>query len=216
MADLFQKRDHDLFLSYGHANVARVEPIVRLLTKKAGLKVWFDAEMGNAATRSAEMLSDGIERSRAAMFLLSEGWTRSSWCKGEYNKSLVEQRAEEEFAIVAARLDEIETPGWFEIAEIVNLREISPRAVARILSSLGGSKPRRVDNRYDVYLSAPWSKPTALTDLALTALKRRELGWRLIGDAPNYKHLGEARVERIRANDTWNGCGPSLLSQSRR
>jgi hypothetical protein len=193
----FQKREYDLFLSYGHADVARVEPIVRLLTKKAGLKVWFDAEMGNAATRSAELLSDAIENSRAAMFLLSEGWTRSTWCKGEYNKSLVEQRAEEEFAIVAARLDEIEAPGWFEIAEIVDFRETSPRAVARIISSLGGPGPRRVDNRYDVYLSAPWSKPTALTDLALTALKRRDLGWRLIGDAPNYKHLGEARVERI-------------------
>lgn len=193
----FQKRRYDLFVSYGHADVARVEPIVRLLTAKAGLEVWFDGDAGNAATRSSELLSEAIENSRAAIFLLSEGWTRSTWCKGEYNKSLVEQRAEDEFVIVAARLDEVEAPGWFELAEIVDLCETSPRAVARLLSSLGGPEPRRVDNMYDVYLSAPWSRPTALTDLAVTALKRRDLGWRLIGDTPNYKHLGEARVESI-------------------
>jgi hypothetical protein len=170
---------------------------VRLLAGKAGLEVWFDGEAGNAAARSSELLSAAIENSRAAIFLLSEGWTRSNWCKGEYNKSLAEQRGEDEFAIVAARLDEVEAPGWFEIAEIVDLRETLPRAVARLLSSLAGAEPRRVDNAYDVYLSAPWSRPTALTELAITALKRRDLGWRLIGDAPNYKHLGEARVERI-------------------
>jgi hypothetical protein len=193
----FQKRRYDLFVSYGDADVARVEPVVRLLAGKAGLEVWFDGEAGNAATRSSELLSGAIENSRAAIFLLSEGWTGSTWCKGEYNKSLVEQRAEEEFAIVAARLDEVEAPGWFEIAEIVDLREISPRAIVRLLSSLGGSEPRRVDNAYDVYLSAPWSKPTALTDLALSAVKRSDLAWRLIGDAPNYKHLREERVEDI-------------------
>ncbi len=95
------------------------------------------------------------------------------------------------------RLDDVEIPGWFEVAEILDFRSVTPAGIARLLGSLGGRTPRRVDNDLDVYLSAPWSKRTPLTDLALDALRQPALAWRLVGDSPSHQHFGPQRIEAI-------------------
>lgn len=190
-----QKRDNDFFVSYGHGDLARVTLLVDLLKRVCGLRIWFDDAQGNAAIRSSELLAGAIRNARGALFCLSGSWKLSSWCKNEYEVSLSEQRMNEGFEIVCVRLDDAEPPGWFNVAEIVDLRQPGVPAIARLLRSLASDVPHRFDNAEDVYLAAPWSRPSALTRGALEVL--RQTGWRLVGDAPNLKYLGERRIEAI-------------------
>jgi hypothetical protein len=69
-----QKRDNDFFVSYGHCDLVRVAPLVDLLKRTCGLRVWFDGVEGNAAVRSSEFLSGAIGNARGALFCLSEAW----------------------------------------------------------------------------------------------------------------------------------------------
>ena len=70
-----------------------------------------------------------------------------------------------------------------------------PHAIARLLRSLSSDVPHRLDNAEDVYLAAPWSRPSPLVRETFDALRRT--GWRLVGDGPNSKHLGEKRIDTI-------------------
>lgn len=190
-----QKRDDDFFVSYGHGDLARVAPLADLLRRVCGLKVWFDGAQGNAAVRSSELLAGAIGNARGCLFFLSEAWKRSSWCRNEYEFALSEQRMQPGFEIVSLRLDDAEPPGWFNVAEILDLRTGGARSIARLLRSLSSDVPRRFDNEQDVYLAAPWSRPSDLARETFETLGRT--GWRLVGDAPNLKHLGERRIEAI-------------------
>jgi hypothetical protein len=190
-----QKRDDDFFVSYGHGDVARVKSLIDLLKRVCGLHVWFDGADGNSAMRSSELLAGAIRNARGAIFCLSEAWKRSTWCKNEYEVALAEQRTHDGFEIVSLRLDDVEPPGWFNVAEILDLRQFDRSSTARLLRSLSTDIPHRFDNAEDVYLATPWSRRSALTLETLEALRRT--GWRLVGDAPNLKHLGESRVEAI-------------------
>jgi TIR domain len=190
-----QKRDFDFFVSYGHSDAARVAPVVNLLKRVCGLEVWFDGTRGNAAQRSTELLAGAIGNSRGALFCLSKSWKQSSWCKNEHEFSRFQERAHDGFVIVCVRLEEVEPPDWFTVAEILDLRELNAAAVAQLLRSLTSDVPHRYDNREDVYLAAPWSRPSELARTTFELLAGT--GWRLVGDAPNLKHLGEQRIESI-------------------
>ena len=102
-------------------------PLVDLLKRVCGLRVWFDGAEGNAAMRSSELLAGAIGNARGALFCLSEAWKRSSWCKNEYEVSLSEQRMHAGFEIVCLRLDDVDPPGWFNVAEIIDLRNRARR-----------------------------------------------------------------------------------------
>jgi hypothetical protein len=190
-----QKRKDDFFVSYGHGDLVRVAPLVGLLKRVCGLGIWFDSADGNAATRSTDLLTNAIQNARGSLFCLSEAWKRSSWCKDEYEVSKSEQRAHDGFEIVALRLDDVDPPPWFTVAEIVDHRKSNAQSVARLLCSLTSEVPRRYDNDEDIYLAAPWSRPSEVARAAFSALGRT--GWRLVGDNPNLKHMGAQRVEGI-------------------
>jgi len=190
-----QKRNDDFFVSYGHDDRARVAPLVDLLKRVCGLRIWFDGAEGNASMRSSELLAGAIGNARGALFCLSEAWKWSTWCKNEYEVSLLEQRMHEGFEVVCLRLDDVDPPSWLKVAEIIDLRQAGAQAMARLLRSLASDVPHRFDNADDVYLAAPWSRPSPLARETFEALRRT--GWRLVGDAPNLKHLGERRIEAI-------------------
>lgn len=190
-----QKRENDFFVSYGHGDLKRITPLVDLLKRVCGLCVWFDGAESNATMRSSELLTLAIGNARGALFCLSEAWKSSTWCKGEYDVSLSEQRMYAGFEIVCLRLDDVEPPGWFNIAEIIDLRETSASAIARLLRSLASDVPHRLDNAEDVYLAAPWGRPSPLVRETFEALGRT--GWRLVGDSPNQSYMGEKRIEAI-------------------
>ena len=195
----FQKRRWDVFVSYAHDDFPRVDPIVRLLSKMAKLNVWFDARGGNASEGSADLLSKAIGDSRAAIFFLSEVWKSRTWCKKELEWSFAQQSENEEFSVIAAKLEKHDPLDQLKAGEILDFEEVTPQAVAETLlvrSSVDAA--RRVDNDYDVYLSAPWSKRTQVTARALEALKQPDLGWQLVEThRAADQRFGPKRVEAI-------------------
>ncbi len=190
-----QKRGYDFFVSYGHADLQPVRALVSFLRKPCGLSVWFDAQSGNAAQRSSELLAAGLGNARGALIALSDAWMQSSWCRNEYEVALAEQRAHDGFEVVVIRIDDTEAPTWMNVAEIIDFREFNGTSVARLLQSLSSDVPHRFDNDQDVYLAAPWSRPTEATRVALKALRLG--GWRLVGDPPEASSQGADRISGV-------------------
>jgi TIR domain len=186
-----QKRPNDLFVSYGYADKTLVDPIVDWLHRAAGLRVWYDAVTGDASKRNTTLLSNAIQSARGAVFFLSRSWEASAWCQDEHELVLAERRTNNAFLLVAVRIDDLEIPPWFRIANVIDFRHIEARTASDFLRSLVPNPPVRVDNDQDVYFAGPWSRPNTATKSKLRLLL--EMGWRLVGDAPDHPHFDDAR-----------------------
>jgi TIR domain len=192
-----QKRPNDLFVSYGHADRDRVDPIVEWLKRHVGLVVWYDASSGDASKRTTVLLSNAIQASRGAIFFLSSGWVGSTWCNDEHEFALTERRNDDEFLVLAVRLDECELPPWFKIANVLDFRDFQSRACADLLRSLSPNPPSRLDANQDVYLAVPWSRQTEAAKNAVRSIAA--MGWRLVGDSPDLPNFtdSEKRIASI-------------------
>ena len=189
-----QKRPNDLFVSYGHADRDRVDPIVEWLKRHVRLKVWYDATSGDASKRTTALLSNAIQASRGAIFFLSSGWASSNWCGDEHEFALTERRNDDGFLLLAARLDDCELPSWFKIANVLDFRNVQSRACVDLLRSLSPNPPSRLDANQDVYLAVPWSRQTEATRNAVRSIAA--MGWRLVGDSPDHPHFTDS-ADRI-------------------
>jgi TIR domain len=188
------KRPNDLFVSYGHADRALVEPVVDWLRRSAGLKVWYDASSGNAARRTTDLLGGGIESARGALFFLSPNWGASTWCRDEHEVALTERRAYNDFFVVGAQVADVEIPTWFKASQVLDLRRFDATTAADLLRSFVPNPPMRVDNDQDVYYAGPWSAPSDSARKVLRCL--HEMGWRLVGDSQDHPHFTDS-VRRI-------------------
>jgi hypothetical protein len=189
-----QKRPHDLFVSYGHADRDRVDPIVEWLKRHVGLKVWYDTTSGDASKRTTALLSNAIQASRGAIFCLSSGWVGSTWCSDEHEFALTERRNDDEFLVLAVQLDDCELPPWFKIANVLDFRNFQSPTCADLLRSLSPNSPSRLDANQDVYLAVPWSRQTEATRNAVRSIAA--MGWRLVGDSPDHPRFTDSK-ERI-------------------
>ncbi len=190
-AKKLQKRANDFVVSYDPGDLARVTPLTNLLRKICGLGIGFDGVGGMQSSAGA------IGNARGAIFCLSEAWKGSVSCRKEYELSKLEKDAQDGFEIVCLRLDDVDTDGLLDVAEIIDLRQVCRQSIARLLCSLSSDAPLRFDNDEDVYLAAPWSRQSDLVSETLKALG--QTGWRLVGDNPDLKYFrdSEARIEAI-------------------
>ena len=198
-----QKRPNDLFVSYGHADKNRVDTVVDWLRHSVGLKIWYDALSGNAAQRTSALLKDAIQSARGALIFLSPNWIASTWCKDEHEFTLTERRRNDAYLVVAVQIDDMELPEWFEIANVVDLRQFEPRSAAGLLRSMVPNPPGRVDNDQDVYFAGPWSRPSNAAKSTLRLLHR--MGWRLVGDSPNLPSFTDSAKRITSIIDTSRG-----------
>ena len=196
MSTPLQKRANDLFVSYGHADQAIVNPVVDWLRNSAGLKLWYDASSGSAAQRTTDLLSRGIESARGALFFISPNWGSSTWCRDEHEVALTERRANDEFIIIAAQVAKVEIPAWFQTSQVLDLQEFHIFSAAALLRSLTPNPPLRLDNDQDVYYAGPWSNPSVHVNKVLRIM--REMGWRFVGDSQDHPKFVDS-VQRIAA-----------------
>jgi TIR domain len=196
MSTPLQKRPNDLFISYGHADRAIVNPIADWLSKSAGLKLWYDASSGSAAQRTTDLLSRGIESARGALFFISPNWGASTWCKDEHEVALTERRANDEFIVLGARIANVEIPTWFQTSQVLDLQVFDILSAAALLRSLTPNPPLRLDNDQDVYYAGPWSNPSTYANQVLRILQG--MGWRLVGDSQDHPKFLDS-VQRITA-----------------
>ena len=109
----YNKRPDDVFVSYSHADGARVETLVKWLRDVAGLRVWWDASRLVAGDRLAAALPQGLANARAALFCVSRSWSESTWCEDEYNAALQERRTDRRYRVITLRLDDSQVPSTF-------------------------------------------------------------------------------------------------------
>lgn len=185
-----QKRPNDLFVSYGHADRNLVDPLVNWLRRLAGLKVWYDATSGDSSKRTTAVLADAIQASRGALFVLSSNWMASSWCRDEHEFALTEVRADNSYLLLAVRVEDVDIPPWFRIANVIDFRRFDAGSAADLLRSMALDPPTRYDNEQDVYFSGPWSRPSKAVSPTLDSL--HQMGWRLVGDSPDHPHFQDA------------------------
>ena len=79
------------------------------------------------------------------------------------------------------------------------MRQSSAKATARLLKSLGSDPPHRFDNAEDVYLAAPWSRPSPLARDTFEVV--RGDGWRLSATRRTFKDLVERHITDDSADD---------------
>jgi hypothetical protein len=191
-----QKRPNDLFVSYGHADVAVVQPVVDWLRRSAGLKLWHDNDSGNAAQRTTDLLDRGLGSARGALFCLSRQWSESTWCQDELEIALTERSENSDYVVVAAQVADGEIPRWLTRSQVIDVRTLDVRSGTALLRSLAPSRPNRTDNDQDVYYAGPWSSQSAAVRRAVQAF--HEMGWRLIGDSPDNSEYADS-IQRITA-----------------
>jgi len=191
-----QKRPFDLFVSYSHDDRKLVDPVVAWLKDRAGLKVWYDATSGDAAKRTTALLADAMQSARGSLFALSSKWNSSTWCKDEHEIALTERRKQDAYLLLALQVDSMEIPSWFTISNVIDFRRFDAESAAALLQSMAPDAPSRYDNGQDVYFAGPWSRPGDAVRRTLSCL--HEMGWRLVGDAPDNPHFQDASL-RIRS-----------------
>jgi hypothetical protein len=192
-----QKRPNDLFVSYAHADRARVDPIVAWL-RLAGLKVWYDESNGDASQRNSTLLGKGLSSARGALFVLSSNWYASTWCTDEHEGALNERRESGgAYLLMAVRIDESEIQTWFKISQVLDLRTFDSAIATALLRSMSPTPPSRFDCKQDVYLAAPWSRQSEAVKPAIAALRSTQ--WRIVGDSPDLPHFesAESRIQSI-------------------
>jgi TIR domain-containing protein len=156
--------------------------------------LWYDASSGNAAQRTTDLLSRGIESARGALFFISPNWGASTWCRDEHEVALTERRANDEFIIIAARIANVEMPTWFQTSQVLDFQKFGMLSAADLLRSLTPNPPLRLDNDQDVYYAGPWSNPSTYANKVLRIL--HEMGWRLVGDSQDHPKFLDS-VQRI-------------------
>jgi hypothetical protein len=157
------------------------------------LKVWYDAVSGDSR-RTTTLLSEAIQSARGSLFLLSPNWAASTWCNDEHEFGLTERRQDDSYLLVGARIDQIDIPPWFKIANVLDLRQFDTAAATQLLRAMAPAPPARLDNTHDVYFAGPWSRPTDASRATLDFL--RTIGWRVVGDSPDHPHFADS-VQRI-------------------
>lgn len=188
----FQKRPHDVFVSYSHEDADAVKHLVEWLKDDAGLKVWWDKSRLVPGARLFSALPQGLESARAALFCVSRSWVASSWCEEEAGAALQERHADPRYNVLALRLDDVEMPKVLANAKWVEMQELALDEGAALLKGLVAGPPPWTHTNRDIYLSRSWrGADTDPADRVCQGLL--EKAYRLIGDSPDYAAFDEDR-----------------------
>lgn len=126
--------DYHVFVSYHTGDREWAVSLVDRLVG-AGLRVFLAERELAAGDDLAGSLQAAMQRSRAAVTLVSRGWIASRWCQQE--ASLLVKRAVEDpsFRLIPLRLDDAPMPGLLDARVWVDFRG-TPRAVGARLDDL--------------------------------------------------------------------------------
>ena len=192
------KRPKDVFISYSHADIARVEPLARWLQGVAGLDLWWDTRQLAAGTRLSSALPGGLESARAALFCVSHGWAESTWCEEEFNAALQERQANRRYRIIALHLDDCTVPKFLANARYLEMKALDTEVAADLLQALVPEPAPWSQGQRDVYLSRSWHATEAEPGDHICLALARDYGFRLVGDSPEYPAFDdESRIRRI-------------------
>jgi hypothetical protein len=190
------QRAYNVFLSHSSRDkVAFVDGLYDWMTKKAGLSVFYDRNLGSGGI--ASNLDRAVENSRAAVIVVSANSTSSEWVRAECDRLLEEAgRHGGDFRIATIRLDSAEAPsllrGFKHISAEGN--ELTAASAALLVDTLFGG--REVSTGRPVYLSRGWraaERPAA----EMISRNLQAAGLRLVCDWTDQPSYERTRVRSI-------------------
>ena len=140
--------EYHVFVSYRSTDGPWAMSLVARL-EGAGLKVFIDQQELQVGEALAGQLESALQRSRAAVVLVSQGWLASPWCQEE--ASVLKKRAveDQQFRLVPLRLDDSPMPAFLDARVWLDFKG-SQRAeganLERLLNALIARKPQREDS----------------------------------------------------------------------
>jgi hypothetical protein len=196
MGTPLNQRPNNIFLSHSSRDkLDFVDGLYHWLTKKAGLKVWYDRNLVSGEV--ASNLEIAIDSSQAAIIVLSENAVESPWVKTECGR-LQEEAARNggDFRIATVRLDSVDPPGLLKSFKHIDIAEgaLSANTASLLMDSLFGGKDSATGK--SVYLSRGWrtsERPAA--ERLCQALQMS--GLRLVCDWTDQPHYDTDRVRNI-------------------
>lgn len=197
MATPLNQRPNNIFLSHSSKDKNNfVDGLYQWLTKKAGLKVWYDR--GLASGQISSNLDDAIDSCRSAVIVLSQNSTQSPWVKAECNRIHDEHnRYRGDFRIATVRIDPVEAPGLLKSFKHIDASggNLSPDAAALLVETLFGGKDSAKGGK-PIYLSRGWrdNERDAASRICESLQKS---GLKLVCDWVDHPHYDPARVRSI-------------------
>lgn len=187
-------RKYDLFVSYAHEDGAFVTTLVNWLTRKAGLKVWFDDTGLQAGAIVAAELPKAIRNASGALFVVSKSSNKSGWVEEEYAAALAQRASHPEYRILVVRLDDSEPPDFLRSTKWTDVLGgvLDAAAALKILQGLYADSAGIGPKDRDLYISRSWrSNEAEVPDFVCRALINQ--GYRLVGDSTDQKEFDVQR-----------------------
>lgn len=134
----------DIFISYSRADLAEVEPFVKQIEARTGLRCWIDWNGIESGEEFEEKIVSAIDEVKVVLFFVSDHSMASPYAKMEINYAYNTQKK-----VVPVVLDGGQLRGWFLFKfgsmDYIDMRQ--PRQVDKLLNNLMewcGGKPTPV------------------------------------------------------------------------
>jgi hypothetical protein len=105
--------EYHVFISYRSTDRKWADQLVTRLAG-VGFKVFIDHRELVAGDQLANRLQTALDRSRAAVVLMSKGWLESKWCQEEANALLHSAVEQASFRVVPVRIDDCTPPALWK------------------------------------------------------------------------------------------------------
>ncbi|HEX6707610.1 MAG TPA: TIR domain-containing protein [Albitalea sp.] len=136
---------YHVFVSYRSTDRAWATSLVTRL-EGAGLRVFMDQRELKAGDYLAAQLESGLQRSRAAVVLVSKGWLESPWCQQEANVLIQRAVEDKDFKLIPLRLDDSAMPPLLNSRLWLDFKgsaRAAGKPLDRLLSALVDREPPR-------------------------------------------------------------------------
>lgn len=203
-----RERQYRAFLSHAHVDEAFVGRLHDLLTRHAGLPIWYDRVSLPASKAIATELPEYIKQCQAIILVLSQASISSGWVKEEFNYAIGQRTRHPSFQILPVRIDDCSVPGFLETTKWVDCSgaKIDLPDLSQILGSFYDFDVSvDLQKSKDIFVSRSWRE----SERALATAVCRALagsGFRLVGDSEDQSGFAEGgRVASIMSS-----CGGFL------
>jgi hypothetical protein len=190
------QRAYNVFLSHSSRDKAAfVDGLFDWLTRKAGLAVFYDRNLGSGGI--ASNLERAVTSSRAAIVVISSNSVSSEWVRTECDRLQEEAgRHGGDFRIATVRLDNAEPPSLLRAFKHIDATgsSLTAASAALLMDTLFGG--REISIGRPVYLSRGWRPPERPpADTIVRGLQAA--GLRLVCDWTDQPSYDKARIRDI-------------------
>lgn len=124
-----------IFISYSHADKARVDHLAAHMVKR-NATVWVDTWELNVGDSITQRIQDAITESDALLVVLSKASVESEWCKKELSAGLIRELDEKRVIVLPVLLEDCEIPLFLRDKMYADLRTDFESGLSSIMDAI--------------------------------------------------------------------------------